>query len=113
MSRLHSRAPSGRRHSFRRAVVGVGRRGKGHPPGRRVMRWRAQRRVPIFARSPRGARLGLRPYGVAVVATLLATGLTADTGAGIPADLLPRIFEPGMRHAGSEGFGLGLTIAKD
>ena len=77
------------------------------------MRWRAQRRVPIFARPPRGARLGLRPYGVAVVATLLATGLTADTGAGIPADLLPRIFEPGMRHAGSEGFGLGLTIAKD
>ena len=41
------------------------------------MRWRAQRRVPMFARSPRGARLGLRPYGVAVVATLVATGLTA------------------------------------
>jgi len=31
----------------------------------------------MFARSPRGARLGLRPYGVAVVATLVATGLTA------------------------------------
>src|SRR5205823_6581729 len=42
-----------------------------------VMRWRAQQRVPIFAGSPRGARLGLRPYGVAVVATLVATGLTA------------------------------------
>ena len=36
-----------------------------------------------------------------------------DTGGGIPRHLLPRIFEPGTRHAKSEGFGLGLTIARD
>ena len=52
-------------------------------------------------------RVRLREEGRHAVLTV------TDTGAGIPAELLPRIFEPGMRHAGSEGFGLGLTIAKD
>jgi len=36
-----------------------------------------------------------------------------DTGAGIPAELEPRIFERFVKGAGSPGSGLGLAIAKD
>ena len=36
-----------------------------------------------------------------------------DTGAGIPAELLPRIFDRFVRGAGSSGSGLGLAIARD
>jgi two-component system sensor histidine kinase BaeS len=36
-----------------------------------------------------------------------------DTGAGIPANLLPRIFERFVRGAGSSGSGLGLAIVHD
>jgi signal transduction histidine kinase len=36
----------------------------------------------------------------------------SDTGAGIPADLLPRIFEPFMTHGKTNGTGLGLAISK-
>jgi signal transduction histidine kinase len=35
-----------------------------------------------------------------------------DTGCGIPADLLPRIFEPFVTHGKSSGTGLGLAISK-
>ncbi|MEP6685760.1 MAG: HAMP domain-containing sensor histidine kinase, partial [Verrucomicrobiota bacterium] len=35
-----------------------------------------------------------------------------DTGEGIPAQLLPRIFEPFMTHGKSNGTGLGLAISK-
>ena len=90
MSRLHSRAPSGRRHFFRRALVG-----------------NVLNNAIRFTPAGREVRVRLREEGRRAVLTV------TDTGAGIPADLLPRIFEPGMRHAGSEGFGLGLTIAKD
>jgi signal transduction histidine kinase len=37
----------------------------------------------------------------------------ADTGSGIPAALLPRIFEPFITHGKSKGTGLGLAIAKN
>ena len=37
----------------------------------------------------------------------------ADTGEGIPADLLPHVFERFVRGAGSRGSGLGLAIAHD
>jgi len=37
----------------------------------------------------------------------------SDTGAGIPADLLPRVFDRFVRGTGSTGSGLGLAIAKD
>src|SRR6266567_3949222 len=36
----------------------------------------------------------------------------SDTGCGIPADLLPRIFEPFVTHGKSNGTGLGLAISK-
>src|SRR2546425_406402 len=59
--------------------------------------------------TPAGGEVHVRLRGEGRRAVLTVT----DTGGGIPPHLLPRIFEPGMRHAGSEGFGLGLTIAKD
>jgi signal transduction histidine kinase len=36
----------------------------------------------------------------------------SDTGCGIPAHLLPRIFEPFMTHGKTNGTGLGLAISK-
>jgi signal transduction histidine kinase len=44
-----------------------------------------------------------------------ATGLrfeVSDSGCGIPAQLLPRIFEPFVTHGKSNGTGLGLAITK-
>src|SRR5438105_7978515 len=36
----------------------------------------------------------------------------SDTGCGIPADLLPKIFEPFVTHGKAHGTGLGLAIVK-
>jgi signal transduction histidine kinase len=36
----------------------------------------------------------------------------ADTGCGIPEELLPRIFEPFVTHGKQDGTGLGMAIAK-
>ena len=36
----------------------------------------------------------------------------ADTGIGIPPDLLPKLFEPFVTHGKSHGTGLGMAIAK-
>ena len=59
--------------------------------------------------TPAGGEVHVQLRGDGRRAVLTVT----DTGGGIPPQLLPRVFEPGMRHAGSEGFGLGLTIARD
>lgn len=36
----------------------------------------------------------------------------SDTGCGIPADILPKIFEPFVTHGKAQGTGLGLAIVK-
>jgi signal transduction histidine kinase len=62
-----------------------------------------------IAHTPVGGsvRVGAAPAdgGVAVSVT--------DTGEGIPADLLPRIFDRFVKTPGSSGSGLGLAIARD
>jgi two-component system sensor histidine kinase HydH len=56
---------------------------------------------------PRGGTLGLE---AAVAGPLLVVTVT-DTGEGIPADLLPRIFEPYVTSK-AKGLGLGLAVAR-
>ena len=51
-------------------------------------------------------RLSIRDPGDAVVFGV------ADTGTGIPADVLPRIFDVFMTHGKPNGTGLGLAMAK-
>lgn len=62
-----------------------------------------------IAHTPAGGsvRVGAAPAdgGVSVSVT--------DTGEGIPADLLPRIFDRFVKTPGSSGSGLGLAIARD
>ena len=36
----------------------------------------------------------------------------SDTGVGIPAELLPKLFEPFVTHGKSHGTGLGMAMAK-
>jgi two-component system, OmpR family, sensor histidine kinase BaeS len=57
---------------------------------------------------PGGAvKVGVRPSGGGVEMTV------ADTGEGIPGELLPHVFERFVRAPGSRGSGLGLAIARD
>jgi signal transduction histidine kinase len=57
---------------------------------------------------PTGGKLLLRVRAVGD----LAEFLIADTGSGIPEDVLSRIFDPFFTHGKSEGTGLGMAIAK-
>ena len=52
-------------------------------------------------------RVGVSASGDRVAITL------ADTGEGIPPELLPRVFERFVKGANSTGSGLGLAIAHD
>ena len=58
--------------------------------------------------TPRDGRVTI---GIASLASAVQINV-ADTGAGIPADELPRIFDRFYKGAGSTGSGLGLTIAR-
>jgi two-component system sensor histidine kinase BaeS len=65
-----------------------------------------------------GNAIGHTPAGgsVRVTARRSDKGLTvsvSDTGEGIPAELLPRIFDRFVKSPGSRGSGLGLAIARD
>ncbi|HXN91522.1 MAG TPA: HAMP domain-containing sensor histidine kinase [Candidatus Sulfotelmatobacter sp.] len=58
------------------------------------------------------------PSGGSVKVAVTASGNQAtititDTGEGIPADLLPHVFERFVKGPGSKGSGLGLAIARD
>jgi signal transduction histidine kinase len=63
--------------------------------------------------TPAGGRVdvGVQPFGDGVIVSV------ADTGAGIPADQLPHVFDrfyqvSGARKGARHGAGLGLTIAR-
>ncbi len=51
-------------------------------------------------------RIGLRQIGANAVFSI------ADTGTGIPAELMAKIFEPFVTYGKSKGTGLGMAIAK-
>ena len=60
------------------------------------------------------------PPGTEITITVRASGqqvevAVADTGPGIPGDLLPHVFKPfyrGPQHAAVQGSGLGLAVAR-
>jgi signal transduction histidine kinase len=58
--------------------------------------------------TPKGGRVSIE---IVPSSTAVEVRVT-DTGAGIPADELPRIFDRFYKGAGSSGSGLGLTIAR-
>ncbi len=64
----------------------------------------------------KNAREAMPRGGVLTFSTDLVDGEVilrlADTGCGIPADILPKLFEPFVTHGKSHGTGLGMAIAK-
>jgi signal transduction histidine kinase len=64
----------------------------------------------------KNAREAMRGGGILTFSTELRDGVVvlrlADTGCGIPADILPKLFEPFVTHGKSHGTGLGMAIAK-
>ncbi len=63
--------------------------------------------------TPAGGRVGLHVDAASDASALAGVTLrVVDTGVGIPAEDLPRIFDRFHKGAGSDGSGLGLTIAR-
>lgn len=62
-----------------------------------------------LAHTPKGGTVGVEaePEGGGVRITV------ADTGAGVPPELLPRIFDRFVKGGASQGSGLGLAIVRD
>ncbi|HMJ06956.1 MAG TPA: ATP-binding protein [Chthoniobacterales bacterium] len=64
----------------------------------------------------KNAREAMKGGGILTLSTDLVQGQVvlrlSDTGCGIPAELLPRLFEPFVTHGKSHGTGLGMAIAK-
>jgi signal transduction histidine kinase len=77
-----------------------------------------QRMVRVFSNLVRNARQAMKKTdGGRLVLRIDRTdeGVAfevADTGCGIPKEILPRVFEPFVTHGKSHGTGLGLAIAK-
>lgn len=77
-----------------------------------------QRMVRVFSNLVRNARQAMKKTdGGRLVLRIDRTdeGIAfevADTGCGIPKEILPRVFEPFVTHGKSHGTGLGLAIAK-
>ncbi|HEX8679855.1 MAG TPA: HAMP domain-containing sensor histidine kinase, partial [Chthoniobacterales bacterium] len=64
----------------------------------------------------KNAREAMPGGGILAFSTELRDGEVvlrlSDTGCGIPADILPKLFEPFVTHGKSHGTGLGMAIAK-
>ena len=77
----------------------------------------AQRMVRVLSNLIRNAREAMQTNGGQVRFRISRSGDAAtfevsDTGSGISAEVLPRIFEPFVTHGKTNGTGLGLAISK-
>jgi two-component system sensor histidine kinase BaeS len=67
--------------------------------------------------TPSGGRVTVRVAPIEAATAAAGTGwvevAVTDTGSGIAAELLPRIFDRFVKEPGSPGSGLGLAIARD
>jgi signal transduction histidine kinase len=76
------------------------------------------RMLRVFANLVRNAREAMGPNpGNKLIFAADQVGsnirfIVADTGPGIPNELLPQIFEPFVTHGKADGTGLGLAISK-
>ena len=72
--------------------------------------------IRVLANLIKNAREAMTHGGIITLSTDLVENQVviriSDTGTGIPADLLPRLFEPFVTHGKSHGTGLGMAIAK-
>ena len=72
--------------------------------------------IRVLCNLIKNAREAMPAGGILTVSTNLVDKQVviriSDTGIGIPAELLPRLFEPFFTHGKSHGTGLGMAIAK-
>ena len=72
--------------------------------------------IRVLCNLIKNAREAMPAGGILTVSTNLVDKQVviriSDTGIGIPAELLPRVFEPFVTHGKSHGTGLGMAIAK-
>ncbi len=72
--------------------------------------------VRVLCNLIKNAREAMPTGGILTFATELAKNEAviriSDTGVGIPAELIPKLFEPFVTHGKSHGTGLGMAIAK-
>jgi signal transduction histidine kinase len=72
--------------------------------------------VRVLANLIKNAREAMPSGGILTMSTDSVNGQVviriSDTGIGVPAELLPRLFEPFVTHGKSHGTGLGMAIAK-
>ncbi|MBA2571183.1 MAG: ATP-binding protein [Chloroflexi bacterium] len=117
--RAERRPPGPSRHSDdQRLRIRRPERGRHLPPLRGLTSASPPRPVHDLLTSPRHNAIRHTPPGgtVSVVARGLDDVLLVevrDTGTGIPAELLPRVFERFVKGEGATGTGLGLAIARD
>jgi signal transduction histidine kinase len=72
--------------------------------------------IRVLCNLIKNAREAMPGGGILAISTDLVDNQVilriSDTGIGIPADLLPKLFEPFVTHGKSHGTGLGMAIAK-